>query len=63
MKNIENAIIYFKGSDGSLDSATTNSDGNYVFDKLKSNVTYNIKATKQGFLNDSKNISIGDEKY
>ncbi|HQI45128.1 MAG TPA: OmpA family protein [Bacteroidales bacterium] len=62
-KNLENAIIYFKGNDGSLDSATTNSDGNYVFDKLKSKVTYNIKATKQGFLNDSKNISIGEEKY
>jgi len=62
-KNLENAIIYFKGNDGSLDSVATNSDGNYVYDKLKSNVIYNIKATRPGYLNDSKNISIGEEKY
>lgn len=62
-KNLENAVAVFKGSDGSIDSVTTDSKGNYIFDKMKPGVKYNIKATKVGYLNDSKNLTVGAELY
>jgi peptidoglycan-associated lipoprotein len=62
-KNLENAVAIFKGSDGSIDSVITDSKGNYTFDKMKPGIKYAIKATKVGYLNDSKNLTIGNELY
>jgi len=63
LKNLENAVAVFKGSDGSIDSVYTDSKGNYEFDKIKPNVKYIIKAGKKGYFNDSKILTIGDELY
>lgn len=62
-KNLEQAIVIFKGSDGSIDSIATTADGNYIFSNLKANVNYVIKATKVRYLNDSKTLNIGNELY
>jgi peptidoglycan-associated lipoprotein len=62
-KNLENAVAVFKGSDGSVDSVFTDSKGNYEFAKCKANVKYSIKASKVGYLNDSKNLTIGNDIY
>jgi peptidoglycan-associated lipoprotein len=62
-KKLENAIAYFMGSDESIDSAITDSKGEYVYSKIKPNVTYSIKALKDGYLNDSKTFSAGKEIY
>jgi len=62
-KNLENAVAVFKGSDGSVDSVYTDNKGNYEFTKCKPNVKYVIKGTKVGYLNDSKNLTIGNDIY
>lgn len=62
-KNLENAVAVFKGSDGSIDSVFTDNKGNFEFAKCKTNVKYSIKASKVGYLNDSKNLTIGNEIY
>ena len=62
-KNLADAIIYIKGNDGSIDSVLTSSDGNYIYTKLRSNIHYNIKATKKRYMNDSKTLNVGTELY
>jgi len=62
-KNLEDAVVLLVGNSGSIDSALTDSKGNYEFIKLKQNVKYNVKASKTGYLNDSKNLSVENEKY
>ncbi len=62
-KNLEDATVVFIGSDGSVDSVYTDTKGNYIFTKLKPNVKYNIKAGKKGYLNDSRNLIVGNELY
>jgi len=63
LKNLENATVVFKGSDGSVDSVYTDSKGIYEYTKLKANVKYSLKASKEGYMNDSKNLTVGNELY
>jgi len=62
-KNLEEALVLFIGNNGSIDSVLTDSKGDYEFAKLKQNMKYNIKVSKTGYLNDSKNLSAENEKY
>jgi len=62
-KNIDKAVLIFKGSDGSIDSVITGPDGNFAFTKLKANTNYLIRATRQRYMNDSKTLKIGNELY
>lgn len=62
-KGLSDAVVYFKGSDGSIDSTTTDNKGYYEYSKLKCNTNYSIKATHDGYLNDSKSLVVGFEKY
>ncbi|MGD0711542.1 MAG: OmpA family protein [Bacteroidales bacterium] len=62
-KNLDYAMAVFMGSDGSIDSAFTDSKGEYIYSKLKPNVTYSIRVTKDGYLNDSKTLAVGKELY
>jgi len=63
LKSIENASVVFKGSDGSIDSVATDSKGVYEYAKLKPNVKYSLGVTKDGYLNDSKTLAVGNELY
>gem|GEM_PF-280364 len=60
---LENAVIYFKSNEGKIDSITTDNKGHFEFNYLKSKTDYSIKATDKGYLNDSKSLTISDEKY
>ena len=62
-KNLSDAIVFIKGSDGTIDSVETSSDGSYTYSKLKSNVHYTIRATKKRYMNDSKTLNVGTELY
>jgi peptidoglycan-associated lipoprotein len=62
-KGIDNAMITFRGSDGSIDSAFTDSKGDYVFNKLKANVKYSLRVTRDGYLNDSKKLQVENDIY
>lgn len=62
-KGLSDAVVFFKGSDGSVDSTTTDNKGYYEYTKLKVNTNYSIKATHDGYLNDSKSLAVGYEIY
>ncbi len=62
-KGIDNAMVTFRGSDGSVDSAFTDAKGDYVFSKLKANVKYSLRVTRDGYLNDSKKLQVGNDIY
>ena len=62
-KNINDAVVLFIGDDESVDSVYTNSKGKYEFDKINENTKYSIKVYKTGYLNDSKTLSVEEEKY
>lgn len=62
-KPLDNATALIKGNDGSVDSVYTDSKGKYEYCKLKQNVKYSIKAEKDGYLNDSKTLTVGPELY
>ncbi len=56
-KGLNKVKIYFKGSDGSIDSTTTDSDGEFTFLDLKPGQDYVITAVKEGFFSDSRDIT------
>ena len=62
-KGLDNAIVYFKGSDGSIDSAITDNKGKYEFTRMKPNMKYTIKGTRDGYLNDSKKFNTDNDIY
>ncbi len=62
-KALSNSTIYIKGSNGSIDSTVTDNKGHFEYAKLNINTNYSIKATRDGYLNDSKSFIIGNELY
>ncbi|MDQ3191820.1 MAG: OmpA family protein [Bacteroidota bacterium] len=56
-KGVSKVMVYFKGSDGSIDSTLTNSKGEFNFMDLKPGLEYIVTAVKDGFFNDSKDLS------
>lgn len=62
-KPIKDVKVYLQGEDGSLDSAITDKNGVYKFEKVNANTVYKLIAQKDGFLGDSKFKAVGDEKY
>ncbi|MEI7595495.1 MAG: OmpA family protein [Bacteroidota bacterium] len=58
---IESAIVTLTGTDGSIDSTLSDSEGKYLFLTLKSNVDYTVTAKKVGYLVDSKSFSVATE--
>jgi peptidoglycan-associated lipoprotein len=60
---LDNAIVYFKATDGTIDSAITDNTGKYTFTRVKQNMKYTIKATREGYLNDSKGFKSETEVY
>jgi peptidoglycan-associated lipoprotein len=61
-KAISKVLVYLKGSDGSLDSTQTNNKGIYTFKDLKTNISYEVIANKEGYFGASKNFNTNDIK-
>ncbi len=56
-KSLNRATIYFKGSDGSIDSTKTDSRGRFNFVGLNPGLNYVVRAFKDGFFSDSRELS------
>lgn len=56
-KPVNKVKIYFKGSDASIDSTLTDSDGEYSYLDLKPGLDYVVIAVKEGFFSDSKDLT------
>lgn len=56
-KPINKVKLYFKGSDGSVDSTLTDSEGEFNFVDLKPGLEYMVTAVKEGFFSDARDIS------
>lgn len=56
-KPVSKVKVYFKGSDGSIDSTLTGSKGEFNFKDLKPGLKYIVTPVKEGFFSDSKDLS------
>lgn len=56
-KAVSKVMVYFKGSDRSIDSTITGSKGQFNFTDLKPGLEYVVTAVKEGFFSDSKDLS------
>lgn len=56
-KPVNKVTVYLKGSDGSVDSTTTGSDGEFSFQDLQPGLNYAVTAVKEGFFSDSKDLT------
>jgi peptidoglycan-associated lipoprotein len=56
-KPVAKVMVYFKGSDGTIDSTLTDSKGGFNFRDLKPGLQYVVTAVKEGFFSDSKDLS------
>lgn len=56
-KGVSKVMVYFKGSDNSIDSTITGSKGQFNFTDLKPGLEYVVTAVKEGFFSDSKDLS------